>query len=111
MAILAGPVGVIACLLIAYGAHGATNPLYQTLVHAQAEAATRTTIVSATSMTAQLGGALGAATLGAIATGVSIDAAIMVGAVALLATIPQYLPASRQGRAQPSTTGVPTPVP
>lgn len=111
MAILAGPVGVIACLLIAYGAHGATNPLYQTLVHAQAEAATRTTIVSATSMTAQLGGALGAATLGAIATGVSIDAAIMVGAVALLATIPLYLPARRQGRAQPSTTGVPTPVP
>jgi len=98
VALVAGPVGVIACLLVAYGAHGAVNPLYQTLVHRQAEGDTRTTIVSATSMTGQLGGALGAAALGAVATQVSIDAAIAIGALVLLATIPLYLPARRQGR-------------
>jgi hypothetical protein len=101
MALVTGPAGVVTCLLVAFGAHGAINPLYQSLVHRQADAATRTTIVSATSMTAQLGGALGAVMLGAIATGVSIDVAIAVGSLALLATIPLYLPARRQdlGRA------------
>jgi MFS family permease len=96
VALAAGPVGVVACLLVAFGAHGAINPLYQTLVHHQADGSNRTTIVSATSMTGQLGGALGAAALGAIATAVSIDAAITFGALVLLAAIPLYLPARRQ---------------
>lgn len=93
MAFVAGPVAVIGCFLVAFGAHGAANPLYQSLVHRGARAATRTTVVSATSMASQLGGALGALVLGVVATAVSIDAAIAVGAVALAATIPLYLPA------------------
>jgi hypothetical protein len=109
MALVTGPLGVVVCLLGAFGAHGAINPLYQSLVHRQADAATRTTIVSATSMTAQLGGALGAVMLGAIAAGLSIDVAIAVGSLALLATIPLYLPARRQdlGRASELRSAAP----
>lgn len=102
MAFVTGPLGVIAFYVLAFGAHGAINPLYQSLLHRQTESAHRTTTVSATSMAAQAGNAIGMVVLGAIATTAGVDLALIVAAAALMVTVPLYLPARRAGGATPS---------
>ena len=96
MAFAAGAVGVIVFYVLTLATHGALNPAYQTLLHRQADAARRTTVVSAASMAAHPGGALGGIVLGGLADRTSISTAMVVGAIALAAAAPLYLPARGQ---------------
>jgi len=101
MAVVAGPLGVIAFYLVTMGAHGGANPLYKTLVNAEASARNRTTVMSAASMAAFPGFAVGGIVLGVIADAASLSLALIVGAAGLACTVPLYLPALRRGRRSP----------
>lgn len=102
MAVVAGPFGVVAFYLLTMGFHGALNPIYQALIHRHADAAHRTTILSATSMVAHPGGALGGVLLGYLADTTSISVAMIVGAGVLIGVIPLYMTARTDGRPSPS---------
>ena len=98
MALVAGPLGVVAFYLVTMGAHGGANPLYKTLVNEHATAANRTTVLSAASMAGFPGFAIGGIALGMIADAGSTSLAMAVGAVGLACAIPCYLPALRRRR-------------
>lgn len=101
MAIAAGPAGVILLYMVTLGAHGAINPLYQALLHEQAEASNRATVLSAASMAGHPGGAIGGIALGRLADQLSVSTAMVIGALVLLVTLPLYIPALRSSRAKP----------
>lgn len=104
MAAAGGTAGVVAFFIATMATHGAANAVYQSLLHEQADAAHRTTVLSAASMAAHPGGALGGITLGTLADRASVSTAMVVGACALLAAVPLYLPAAaarRRAEAQP----------
>jgi predicted MFS family arabinose efflux permease len=109
MGVLAGPVGVITAFVACYAVHGAANPLHSTLLHRQAEAANRTTVLSINSMVGQPAFAIGSVLLTAIADRSSVTTAIVVGAVVLAAAAPLYLPAWRAEKAAAGTDGDPLP--
>lgn len=98
MGLLAGPVGVLTGYLATYAVHGAANPVHMTLLHREVDGRHRSTVVSMNSMLAQPGGSLGLIVLTAIASGTSVPAAMIVGAVVLAAAAPLYLPAMRSER-------------
>ena len=102
MGLLAGPAGAITGYLACYLAHGAGNPLHNTLVHREVTAEHRTTVISMNSMVAQPAGSLGMIILTALATGISTSFAIVVGAVVLTLAAPLYLPAVRAERRVPA---------
>lgn len=91
MAFAAGPIGVIAAYLATYAIHGAANPVHQGLLHRAVDSAHRTTMVSANSMTAMSGGAVGGIVLGALADATSVPTAMVAGAMVLAAATPLYL--------------------
>jgi hypothetical protein len=99
MALAAGAVGVLAAYLVIYAAHGAANPLYKSLLHAEVDASRRATVLSAASMLGHPGAAVGGIVLGLVADATSVSTAMLVGAAALLLTVPLYLPVRRQARA------------
>ncbi len=111
MALAAGPVLLVAFYLLTLAAHGAINPAYQALLHRQADPAQRTTVVSAASMAAHPGGALGGICLGLLAQRSSVTVAMCCGAAALATGALLYRPARRQERSEalePSPVGLPT---
>lgn len=110
MALLAGPVGVIAAFLLCYTVHGAANPVHSGLLHRQVEGPYRGSLVSLNSMVAQPAGALGLVVLTAIATQASLVVALLVGAAALAVAAPLYLVA-RRGAPETVPTGTPEVVP
>jgi MFS family permease len=91
MGLAAGPVGLIVAYLATYGLHGATAPVHYGMVHRAVESSHRATVVSANSLTSQVGGALGGIVLGALADATSISTAMLVAAVVLAAAAPLYL--------------------
>jgi predicted MFS family arabinose efflux permease len=108
MALLAGPVGVLAGYLACYTVHGAAGPLHQALLHRQVDGPYRTTVISMNSMVGQPAFALGSVLLGGLAGATSVSAAMLVGAVALAAAAPLYLPARAD---RPAVTADPVPEP
>jgi predicted MFS family arabinose efflux permease len=98
MGLTAGPVGLITAFLVVYTLHGTGGPSHATLLHRQAEARNRTTVLSMNSMV--MGGAysLGLLALGPLAEATSTATGIVVaGAFSVLAGL-LYLPALRQER-------------
>lgn len=96
LALVAGPLGVIAAFLVTMTIHGASNPVHLELLHRAVEGpAQRVTVASANGMVAQGGGALGGIALGALADTTTLTTAILVGAAALAAAAPLYLLAGR----------------
>lgn len=91
MALLAGPVGVLAAYLLCYVVHGAANPVHLGLLHRQVDGPYRTTVLSLNSMVAQPAGALGLLTLTALADATTVSTAMLVGAAVLAAAAPLYL--------------------
>jgi MFS family permease len=92
----AGPIGLLAAYLATMAVHGAANPVHQGMLHrAVIGPSTRATVVSANSLTAQTGGALGGIALGALADAASLTTATLVGAVILAIAAPLYLIAGR----------------
>jgi predicted MFS family arabinose efflux permease len=95
MALLGGAVGVLAAFLLCYVVHGAANPVHMSLLHRQADASYRSSVVSLNAMVARLGYALGAAVLTAVAGAGSVRPAMLIGAAVLAAAAPLYLTAAR----------------
>lgn len=93
MALSTGPIGVIAFYVLAFGANGAVNPLYQSLLHRHTKAAHRTTTVSAASMASHSGGAVGMVVLGVVATTAGVETALIVAAAAVMIAVPFFRPA------------------
>jgi hypothetical protein len=91
MGLAAGPAGLIMAYLATYWVHGATAPVHYGMVHRSVESSHRATVVSANSLTSQVGGAISGIALGALADATSIPTAMFVAAVVLAAAGPLYL--------------------
>ncbi len=103
MGLMAGPVGLVTSFLVVYTLHGTGGPSHATLLHRQAEAGNRTTVLSMNSMAAGGAFSLGLLALGPLAEATSTATGIVVaGAVSILASL-LYLPALRQERAGSTT--------
>lgn len=99
MGIVAGPVGLLAAYGAAYLAHGAAGPMHNTLLHRQADAGTRASVLSANSMVAGGVYSAGLLVLTALAEHTGTGAAFVVaGAFSVLGAL-CYLPAWRAERA------------
>jgi MFS transporter, DHA1 family, tetracycline resistance protein len=91
MGFAAGPAGLIVAYLGTYWVHGATAPVHYGMVHRGVESSHRATVVSANSLTSQVGGALSGIVLGTLADATSITLAMFVAAGVLAAAAPLYL--------------------
>lgn len=92
-----GPIGLLAAYLATMAVHGAANPVHQAMLHrAVVGPSTRATVISANSLTAQTGGALGGIALGALADAAGLTAATLVGAAVLASAAPLYLIVGRR---------------
>jgi predicted MFS family arabinose efflux permease len=96
MGLFAGVTGVVVAFLACYAVHGTSGAAHSTLLHEQATAKVRATVLSLNSMFSQPAGALGGIALTALADGTSVSIAIIAGAVVLAAAAPLYLPAARR---------------
>ena len=100
MGLVTGPVGLVAAYLFTYSMHGMNGPPHAALLHREAEAANRSTVLSINSMMAFLAFALAAPPLGALADRTSIGTAMVTaGALSILGSV-FYLPARRRERAR-----------
>ena len=98
LGLAAGPVGLIAAYWLAYLTHGSAGPVHSTLLHRQAQAANRATVLSINSMVAGGAYSVGLLALGPLATHTSTGlAVVLVGAFSLVGAL-LYLPAVRQER-------------
>lgn len=98
MGVAAGPVGLLAAYGLAYLTHGSAGPLHNVLLHREADAATRATVLSANSMVAGGVYSVGLLVLLPLAEGVGTGVAIIVaGAFSILGAL-CYLPARRAER-------------
>ncbi len=96
MGMAAGPAGLITAYLVAYLAHGSAGPMHATLLHRQATAENRSTVLSMNSMVAGGTYSLGLLALGPLAQHTSTSTAIIVaGAFSAVGAL-LYLPARRQ---------------
>ena len=95
MGLVVGPVGLVAAYLFTYSMHGMNGPPHQALLHREAQAANRSTVLSMNSMMAFLAFAVAGPPLGALADRTSIGTAMVTaGALSILGAI-FYLPARR----------------
>ena len=98
MGVVTGPVGLVAAYLFTYSMHGMNGPPHQALLHREAEAANRSTVLSINSMMAFLAFAVAGPPLGALADRTSISTAMVTaGAISILGAF-FYLPARRKER-------------
>lgn len=98
MGLAAGPVGLIGAYWLAYLAHGAAGPVHSTLLHRQATATNRATVLSMNSMVSGACYSLGLLVLGPFAEHTSVATAMVVaGAFSLIGAV-LYLPAIRAER-------------
>ncbi|WP_369370575.1 MFS transporter [Promicromonospora sp. Populi] len=98
MGLALGPVGLIAAYFVTYGLHGASGPAYQTLLHREAEARNRSTVLSMASMLSFLAYSLGAPALGWAAGALSTPTAMVLGGVFSTLGALCFLPALRRER-------------
>jgi len=107
MGLAAGPGGLIVAYLATYWVHGAMAPVHYGMVHRAVESSHRATVVSANSLTSQVGWAISGVVLGALADATSISTAMFVAAAVLALAAPLYL----VGRDEPETASYDEPVP
>ncbi|QKE83895.1 MFS transporter [Arthrobacter sp. NEB 688] len=102
MALMTGPVGLVTAFFVVYTLHGTAGPVHSTLLHRQADAGNRTTVLSINSMVGGGCYSLGLLVLGPLAEATSTATGILVaGAFSVLGAL-CYLPALRQERALPT---------
>lgn len=105
MGVVSGPVGLVAAYWLAYATHGSGNPVHAALLHRQAEAGNRVTVLSVNSMVSGGVYSLGLLALGPLAEHTSIATAILVaGAFSLLGAF-CYRPALKEERTRLCTAG------
>jgi predicted MFS family arabinose efflux permease len=102
MGLAFGPVALLATYLVTYTLHGAASPAYAGLLHREASARNRATILSMSSLAMQAGGAVAGPCLGLLAAHTSIATAMVVAGAVSTAGVVCFLPAwRRQRRAVP----------
>ena len=95
MGLVAGPVALIAAYAVTYTLHGAAGPVHSALLHREASARNRSTVLSMNSMVSFLGFSLTAALAGQLAAHTSTQVAMVaVGAFSIVGAF-CYLPAVR----------------
>jgi predicted MFS family arabinose efflux permease len=100
MGLVAGPVALIAAYLFTYGLHGTAGPMHMSLLHREAEARNRATVLSINSMVAFAAFALVAPLLGVLADAASTQTAMVTaGAFSVLGAV-LYLPAMHAEKAR-----------
>jgi MFS family permease len=98
MGLVAGPAALVTAYLFTYTLHGAGGPMHSTLLHREAEARNRATVLSMNSMVAFGAFTVSAPLIGALASATSNQVAMVTaGAVSLLGAA-GYLPARRAER-------------
>ncbi len=98
MGLTLGPAALIAAYLVTYGLHGAASPAYMGLMHREASAKNRATILSLGSLVMQAGGAVVGPALGLLAAHTSIATAMVVaGAISAVGFV-CFVPAWRRER-------------
>jgi MFS family permease len=106
MGLVAGPAALIAAYLVTYGLHGTAGPMHATLLHREAQARNRATVLSMNSMVAFAAYSVAAPTLGVLAGATSTRVAMVcAGALSVLGAW-FYLPARRRERAEAGTVPV-----
>ena len=106
---MAGPVGLVTAFLITYTLHGAGGPVHSTLLHWQAQARNRTTVLSMNSMVTGGCYSLGLLALGPLAEHAGTTTAIITAGAFSILGAALYLPAIRQERAGSPAVAEPTP--
>lgn len=100
MGLVAGPAALVVAYLFTYGLHGTAGPMHSALLHREAEARNRATVLSMNSMVAFAAFAVAGPLLGAMATGASTQVAMVsAGAFSVLGAV-LYVPALRAERAR-----------
>lgn len=100
MGLVAGPVALVVAYLFTYSMHGMNGPPHYALLHREAQASNRSTVLSINSMMAFLAFAVAAPLVGALADRASIATAMVTaGAVSLLGAV-FYVPARRAEKAR-----------
>ena len=95
MGLVVGPVALIAAYAFTYTVHGAAGPVHSALLHREASARNRSTVLSMNSMVSFLGFSLTAALAGQLAAHTSTQVAMVaVGGFSVLGAL-FYLPALR----------------
>jgi MFS family permease len=100
MGLVAGPAALITAYLFTYGLHGTGGPMHSSLLHREAQARNRATVLSMNSMMAFATFSVAAPVLGLLAGHTSTRTAMVTaGAVSILGAL-CYLPALRHERHQ-----------
>ncbi len=109
MGLVAGPVALVAAYLVTYTLHGSAGPMHAALLHREATARNRSTVLSMNSMVAFLSFSVTASLGGLLAERASTQVAMAtIGAVSVLGAL-FYLPARRKERnASTAAVAVPT---
>ncbi|TYL55516.1 MFS transporter [Nocardioides sp. BGMRC 2183] len=98
MGLVVGPIALIVAYLATYTLHGAGGPVHNALLHRQAEARNRATLLSINSMTAFAAFAVAAPLLGMLAAATTTQTAMVAaGAFSVFGAL-CYLPARRAER-------------
>jgi MFS family permease len=101
MGLVAGPAALIAAYGVTYLLHGAAGPAHSALLHREARASNRATVLSINSMVASAAFGIAAPLLGLLAERTSTQVAMVTaGAVSILGAL-FYLPARRAEKARP----------
>lgn len=100
MGLVAGPAALVAAYLLTYGLHGSNGPMHSALLHREAEARNRATVLSMNSMMAFAAFSIASPLLGVLAEGTSNQVAMVsAGMVSLMGAL-CYLPALRRERSR-----------
>lgn len=101
MGLMTGPVGLITAFFVVYTVHGTAGPVHNTLLHRQAQARNRTTVLSMNSMVSGGCYSLGLLVLGPLAQATSTATGIVVAGAFSIVGAALYWPARRQERTIP----------
>ncbi len=109
MGLVAGPAALIAAYGVTYLLHGSAGPAHSALLHREAVARNRSTVLSINSMVASMAFGVAAPLLGLLAQHTSTPLAMVVaGAFSVLGAL-CYLPARRAERVRRAAAGAGTP--
>ncbi len=109
MGLMTGPLGLITAFLVTYTLHGSGGPVHSTLLHRQAQARNRTTVLSMNSMVGGGFFSLGLLVLGPLAEHTSTATGIVAAGAFSILGAALYLPAIRQERSGRLPEPHPTP--
>lgn len=98
MGLAAGPAALVVAYLVTYALHGGAGPLYNTLLHREAESRNRSTVLSMASMTGFASFAVVSPSLGWVSDTISTPVAMVAGGALSVLGALCFVPAWRRER-------------